>query len=248
VDDGSGGSPAEARQRWRIVFRRDVDTASDAHPETVEAWATALTGAGLPIAFSQGKTPRPRVALALPLPAQVVGEAELVDFALTERLTRVNVRTRLDGHLPAGDGLVDLFDVWLGEPTLAARLAAADYRLGLRAATAAELARACTGLLSRASLPRSRPKGDGRIVEYDLRPLLLGLELAGQTESAMSSEKSDAITLRMRLLVGQDATSGRPDEVVLALGDELDRALTVDQTVRERLLTADDLATMTGRG
>jgi radical SAM-linked protein len=248
VDDGSGGSPAAARQRWRIVFWRDADTFSDAHPETVEDWATALARAGLPVALSQGKTPRPRVALALPLPAHVAGEAELVDFALTERLTQVNVRTRLDGHLPSGDRLVDLFDVWLGEPTLAARLAAADYRLGLGSATAAELARACTGLLSRASLPRSRPKGDGRVVEYDLRPLLLGLEVAGHTDLAMDPEPSDSITVRMRLLVAQDATSGRPDEVVLALGDELDRALTIDQAVRERLLTVDDLATIAGRG
>jgi len=219
----------------------------DAHPETVEAWATALSGAGLPIAYSQGKAPRPRIALALPLPVGMAGEAELVDVALTERLTQPAVRARLAGHLPAADRLVDLFDVWLGEPTFASRLAAADYRLEVHPATSAEIARACAGLLAKASLPRSRPKGDGRVVEYDLRPLLMGLAVADGKDRAMGSGGSDAL-VRLRLVVAQDAASGRPDEVVLALGDELDRPLMVKETVRERLLTVDDLATMGERG
>ena len=62
----------------------------------------------------------------------MAGEAELVDVVLTERLTLAEVRARLAGHLPDGDRLIDLFDVWLGEPPLAARLAAADYRVDLR--------------------------------------------------------------------------------------------------------------------
>ena len=243
MDDRSGGSPAEARQRWRIVFRRDPDVAADARPETAEAWTAALSGAGLPIATSQARTPRPRITLAMPLPGGVAGEAELVDVVLTERLTVADLQARLAGHLPAGDTLVDLFDVWLGEPTMAARLGAADYRLEVGAATAAELAEACAGLLAATSLPRSRPKGDGRVVDYDLRPLLLGLEVSPGRASDAGSATSDVVTIRMRLQLSQDAASGRPDEVVQALRDALARPLTVERTIRERLLTTEDLAT-----
>jgi radical SAM-linked protein len=248
VDDRSGGSPAEARQRWRIVFRRDPDVTADVHPETAEAWAAALSGAGLPIATSQAKTPRPRIALAMPLPGGVAGEAELVDFVLTERMTLADVRARLVGQLPAGDTLVDLFDVWLGEPTMAAQLGAADYRVEVRAATTAELAEACTGLVAATSLPRSRPKGDGRVVEYDLRPLLLGLEVPADRARDVGSAATDAVTIRMRLRLSQDAASGRPDEVVQAIGDGLARPLIVERTVRERLVTIDDVAPMEARG
>jgi hypothetical protein len=173
----------------------------------------------------------------------VAGEAELVDVVLIERLTVADTRARLAGHLPAGDTLVDLFDVWLGEPTMAARLGASDYRLEVGAATAAELAEACAGLLAATSLPRSRPKGDGRVVDYDLRPLLLGLEVSPGRAGDAGSVRTDVVTLRMRLQLSQDAASGRPDEVVQALGDALARPLSVERTIRERLLTIEDLAT-----
>jgi radical SAM-linked protein len=239
VDELSGRAPVEARQRWRIVFRRDPDTSASSDVETAEAWVSALSGSGLPIAFSQGKAARARIALAAPLPAGVAGEAELVDVALTERLTRAELKAGLDGNLPSGDRLVDVFDVWLGEPTLASRLAAADYRALLHPPSASALTQACTHILARTGLPRSRPKGDG-LVEYDLRPLVLGLGVsnhAGPTER----DRTNVTTMRMRLRMVPDAASGRPDEVILALGDELGSPLVVDSIVRERLLTVDEL-------
>ena len=61
------------------------------------------------------------------------------------------------------------------------------------------------------------------------------------------SASTDVVTIRMRLQLSQDAASGRPDEVVQAIGDALARPLTVERTIRERLLTIDDLATMEER-
>ena len=184
----------------------------------------------------------------MPLPGGVAGEAELVDVVLTERMTLSEIRARLEGNLPAGDTLVDLFDVWLGEPTMAARLGAADYRLEVGGATSAELAEACARLLAATSLPRGRPKGDGRVVEYDLRPLLLRLDVSAGPASDEGSATTTAVTLWMRLQLAQDAASGRPDEVVQALGDAVARPLTVLRAVRERLLMIDDLAATHGRG
>ena len=48
--------------------------------------------------------------------------ASSLDLVLTERLTRAELRERLERACPAGRRIVDLFDVWLGEPSLAARL------------------------------------------------------------------------------------------------------------------------------
>jgi radical SAM-linked protein len=199
----------------------------------------ALAAAGLPLAFSQGRTVRPRVALAAALPVGVAGEAELADVVLTERLTRPDVRARIEGRLPDGHRLVDLFDVWLGEPSLAARLAAADYRLEVRGAGAAELVEACRMLLASNTLERSRSKGEGRSVAYDLRPLILALDpLPGPSASDSATETA---TVRMRLRHGQEGGAGRPDEVVLALGERLGRQLTIASAIRERLLTSDEL-------
>jgi radical SAM-linked protein len=179
------------------------------------------------------------VALAAALPIGVAGEAELADVVLTERLTQSEVRSRLDGRLPDGHRLVDLFDVWIGEASLAASLAAADYRLDVRGAGVAELSEACRALLASTTLERTRSKGEGRSVAYDLRPLLLGL---GALPGAGASDAAGgAATVSMRLHHGQEGGAGRPDEVILALGEWLGRQVSVASAVRERLLTSDEL-------
>jgi radical SAM-linked protein len=226
VIDRPDGSPDEPRQRWRIVFARDAATTGP-RSDDMAAWTDALGRSGLPVAYSLGKTPRPRLSIAAPLPNGVSAEAELADLVLTERLTAMGARARLAGHLPAGHRLVDLFDVWLGAPALTAQLAAADYRVSVLGATTTELGVSCATLLCAGALERTRPKGDGRTVTYDLRPLIVDLSA---TESG---------SLRMRLRHAQDGPAGRPEEVVLALGETLDRPLELGPTVRERLLTVD---------
>lgn len=236
--DRSGGPSSEARQRWRVVFARDAEARFLAHLEAVTQWERALRRAGVPVTLSGGNAPRPKLAFAAPLPLGMLGERELVDIVLAERLTLPTLRSRLEGQLPAGYRLVDLFDVWLGEPAAASRLAAADYRVAVRGASAAELAGAAEALLAADSLGRARPRGEGRSVAYDLRPLLLELNMA----DAPGPEASGApASVRMRLRHAQEGVAGRPEEVVLALGEALDRVLELDVIVRERLLVADEL-------
>lgn len=238
MDDRSGERPAEPRQRWRIVFGRPAPPSPE-HGDGVAGWETALAAARLPVAFSQGRNARPRVSLAAALPVGVAGEAELAEVVLTERLTRSEVRSRLEGRLPDGHRLVDLFDVWLGEPSLAASLAAADYRLEVRGAGGAELGGACRGLLASTSLQRTRSKGEGRSVAYDLRPLLQRLD--AEPGAGASDGAGGEATVWMRLHHGQEGGAGRPDEVVLALGEWLGQPVAIASAVRERLLTSDEL-------
>ncbi len=234
--DRPDGSPDQPRQRWRIVFARGagVPTTSSAAPA---AWEAALASADLPVAYSLGKSPRPRLGIAALLPSGMSGEAELADLVLTERLTVADLRSRLDGHLPAGHRLVDLYDVWLGAPSVMAQLVAADYRVQVSGAMTSELAATCTTLIAAASLERSRQKGDGRAVGYDLRPLILSL--AAESLAGPAAEPTPDTTLRMRLRHAQDGPAGRPDEVVLAFGESIGRPLELGSIVRERLLTTD---------
>ncbi len=236
--DRPDGSPDEPRQRWRIVFARDA-AVRDPATGTGAAWDAALAPTGLPIARSLGKSPRPRITVGAPLPVGMVGEAELADLVLTERLPVAEVRARLVGHLPEGHRLVDLHDVWLGAPTLIAQIVAADYRATVRGASEAELGAACSELVAATGIERTRQKGEGRAVAYDLRPLILTLT-AGPSASA-SEGGGDAATVRMRLRHAQDGPAGRPDEVILALSEALGRPLDGGSIVRERLLTADML-------
>ncbi len=226
--DASGAASGEVRQRWRIAFARG-EPILDLGPSALSAlWEEAFGRAGLPVALSQGRNPRPKLAPAAPLPAGMPAEHELLDAILSARVPRSTVRSSLTAVLPAGLGLVDLFDVWTGAPALTAALAAADYRVAIAGPPAAIPADGCTRLLAARALPRERVKGEGKVVRYDLRPLILGLEVAGDD-------------LRMRLRHEQERGIGRPDEVLLALAEAIGTPVETGIVIRERLWTVDEL-------
>jgi hypothetical protein len=92
-----------------------------------------FVGAGLPLAVAGSARPRPRVALAAPLPRGATADAELVELFLAERLPVDEVRQRVTLGLPEGVRLLALQDEWIGAPSLAKRVAAVVYRADVEA-------------------------------------------------------------------------------------------------------------------
>ena len=129
--------------------------------------------------------------------------------------------------------LVELHDVWLAGPPLAGRVMGADFRvhLGADAPGGEALQKACAAILGERRLPRRRPKGD-TAMEYDLRPLLLDVGVIGAGPPPL---------LHVRTRFHPELGTGRPDEVVAALGDVLGVELAPTTIVRERLLLSEDL-------
>ncbi len=222
----------EPRQRWRLTVRRAADAPLLGQRELAAAWDDAVEMSGLPVFRGDPAKPRPRVVFGAPLTVGMASDGELLEIVLTERLPAWQVREALDGRLPDGWSLVDLADVWLGGPALAGRVAAADYRVTLGGDVAWDaVTGAAVALLAARSLPRERAKGDG-VVRYDLRPLLVDVGVV---------DPGPPVTVRIRTRSHAELGTGRPEEVVLALGDELGTTLTIETIVRERLLLADEL-------
>ncbi len=224
--------PPEARQRWRLTFSRrpagEGETPSGR--DYISLWEAALAESGLPVATNDAG--RYRFALAAPLPARTSGSAELADLWLTERSPAWRVREGLEGVLPAGHALVALEDIWPGAPALAGRVAAADYVVALEGSVDEPAIAAAAGrLLAADRLPRERAKGGG-VKSYDLRPLLISIDTAVEDER---------VVVRVRTRIHPELGSGRPEEVVAALADACASVLEPLETVRERLVLADDL-------
>jgi radical SAM-linked protein len=228
----------EPRQRWRIVFRRDEDARFLAHLDAMKLWERALRRAGIPVAQTEGMSPRPRVVFAAPLPIGMLAEREIVDIVLSRRLTVADLRGRLTASLPPGFGLVDLYDVWLHAPSVASQLAGATYRMDLAGTPGASVAGTAVrdgvaSLVAAERLDRQRQK-EKRTVRYDLRPLLVAIDVLGWDDAGSGSG-----TLRIDLRHSQEEGTGRPDEVVAALGETLETGLVVVQGTRERLTLVD---------
>jgi hypothetical protein len=237
VEHGSG--PAEEstpevattpRQRWRLVLSRELGAPSLTGRDLVAAWEAALDDSGLPIHRPIGKA-RARISLGAPVPGSIALEHELADIVLTEFCPAWAVREALAGSVPDGWRLIDVHDVWLGAPALAGQVAAADYRIELGDADPAVVEQAATRVLASAHLPRERLKG-GASVAYDLRPLLVDVAVV---------DAAPPVVIRARTRFDPVLGTGRPEEVVAALGDAAGTELAIGDTVRERLILADEL-------
>jgi radical SAM-linked protein len=235
----------EAVQRWRIAFRRGSPALELGPPEIARAWEAGLAGAGIPVLMSAATKPRPRLAFAAPLPPGRVAEYDLADLVLGERWSLPRLRAALAAALPAGFEVVDLNDVWLGAPAITAMLNAMSHRATVVGAGTAELAAAGRGLLAVDRLERTRAKGAEQRLAYDLRPLILELEVSDDPASVHSTAGSGSTPIvRMALRTSSDGPSGRPDEVILAIGEAAGRDLQMVELVRERLWTSDEIPTL----
>jgi radical SAM-linked protein len=222
---------AEPRQRWRLVVARAADAPEQPQRDLADAWVAAIEAAGLPVAWTEGARSRPRIAFGAPLPVGMAADAELIDVVMTERWPAWRVRDALTGHLPTGWRLVGLADVWLAGPPLAGRIAAADYRVVLTGRPPVERLRAAAAAVLAASrLPRKRAKGEAQ-VEYDLRPLLIDVSIAD----------GPPVIVTTRTRFHPEIGTGRPEEVLAALGDRLGLPLEASSIVRERVLLTEDL-------
>ncbi len=235
VVEPAGDTPTpsrEPRQRWRLTFARRTSVGEPAAIGRAYAtlWEAALLGSGLPVVIVDSG--RPRFSLAAQLPAGAAGRAELADTWLTARWPAWRVREALGPVLPPDHELVGCEDTWLGAPALPGRVAAADYLVELSEPLDRALAEvAARRLLGAASLPRVRTKGTSTKT-YDLRPLLLAIDV---------EPSSSGGRVRVRTRLHPELGSGRPDEVIAALGEELGVTLTPIAIARERLVLIEDL-------
>lgn len=165
--------------------------------------------AGLPIAYSQGFHPQPKISLAAALPLGFSSRGEVLDVRLNEELTVTDISTRLQESLPPDIKIIDVQSVDERLPALQTQVLSAAYNVHLtEAIDGSELTRRVEMLMNSESLLRER-----RGKSYDLRPLIEMLSVI--------TEANGKVWLKMTLASREGAT-GRPEEVLSALGIEAD--------------------------
>src|SRR3984893_18449491 len=80
------------------------------HPDVARVVGRGVRRAGLPIAYSAGFTPHPRISYAGGAQTGVASEAEYLSLALTARQAETQVCRRLDAALPDGIDVIDVTD------------------------------------------------------------------------------------------------------------------------------------------
>ncbi|WP_218079787.1 TIGR03960 family B12-binding radical SAM protein [Anthocerotibacter panamensis] len=118
-----------AVQRLRIRFGKIGEMRFLGHLDLVRLWERALRRADLPIAFTQGFHPLPRVTMASALALGMTSTGEWVDFELTQRISPEEFRTRLAARLPEGIPLYEIQELPLKASSCPQLLDQARYTL-----------------------------------------------------------------------------------------------------------------------
>ena len=192
--------------RYRITFTRDRGVRFVGHLDLAKTWERILRRADLPVAHSQGFHPLPKITFASALPVGCTSEAELMDVVLAKPLAPSEVVGRLAPTLPAGIFVTSVAEVPLNVPALQAELRWAEYLVTIETSESREQIEAKVRMFTEAlSVMRER-----RGKSYDLRPLVLSLQVEGTSGTAAQ--------IAMRLKADANAGTGRPDQVLSALG------------------------------
>ena len=191
-------------QRLRLTFSKDGPAQYISHLDLVRTFERSLIRASIPVAYTKGYNPQPKLQFAAPLPLGFTSSCEVLDLWLVRRIDQNEAFVSLGEKLPIGLGLSNLSEVRLLLPALQTMINKAEYHVWPSTDLKADELVVQVESLQEASTSIRIRRGK----EYDLRPLIYELE-AGTT--SQTSPK-----LRMVLALGANR-SGRPDEVLKAL-------------------------------
>jgi radical SAM-linked protein len=192
--------------RVRITFAKTEPMRYTGHLDLHRTWERTLRRASLPLAYSQGFKPHPRIVLACALPLGCTSQQELVDIWLDESIAAEQIKHAIQVAAPLGLEILQVADVDPGLPALPTQVQASEYHITLRDPVP-DLDEALRRVVTAGALPRI-----WRDKAYDLRPLIFQIERL--------TDDGDGCQRIMVVLSAKEASTGRPEEVLRALGIE----------------------------
>lgn len=199
--------------RIRITFAKQGALRYTGQLDLHKLWERAARRANLPLAYSQGFHPQPKINIAAALPLGFSSRCEVMDMKLEQEIPLEGLREKLQGTLPTGIQVLNVENADERAPALQTQVVAAEYEVTLtEPVDGSELRRKVDSVLESASIIRER-----RGKTYDLRPLIEALSCVESDSLLSVQEQAPALQIFMRLTAREGAT-GRPEEVLNVLG------------------------------
>lgn len=205
--------------KYRLQFSKTGETKFVSHLDLVRLFSRAFKRAQLPLAYSEGFNPHPKMSIGIPLSVGVTSECELLDAELFREVDSEEIRTRLNKKMPTGVSILKVRPLAQGEKKLSA-VYGAQYRITLldTEISAEELEKFLS--LDAVEIEKKTKRSQ---------------KMTDIASDIFSIERMDARTLRMNLATGSSANL-KPEVVLAAMQLYLPDFRTEDFDVhRERI-------------
>jgi radical SAM-linked protein len=188
------------------------------HLDLHHSWERTFRRSGLPLAYTQGFHPQPRINLACALPLGFTSQCEMIDVWLEENFSLDQIQEALAAALPPGLSVHAIEVIDPQAPALQTQVNSTIYIITFLDKIP-DLDERLHRMISAEHLPRQR-----RSKPYDLRPLIEAL-------STLSRDEFGQDIIRVQL-AAREAATGRPEELL----DELGIKFETTRVHREELL------------
>ena len=206
--------------RYRINYAKEDGMRYTSNLDVHKMWERTFRRAKLPLVYSQGFHPQPKIQQASPLPLGFLSKNELVDFLLDQDINTDSLKENLSSTLPSGIVINNINQIDLQQPALQTQTEASEYHIFfLDPIDEKLLIKQISTILSETSIKRIR-----RGKSYDLRPLILEIDLVPESP----------LFLKM-LLKSKEGATGRPEEVLSELNIPVESA----RIIRNQIILID---------
>jgi len=215
VRPGEAANPAPPTvQRIRLRFAKRARLRFLSHRDVARSFERAVRRAGVPVAYSQGFSPHPRLSWVGAAPTGAASEAEYVEIGLTRPLDPGGLAGALDAALPEG---LDVLAAAVAEGApLADRIDASSWRIELPGVEPAELRAAVAAVTGRESVVVERVTPSGcRTV--DMRAAIVSVDVGAPAVFPARAAAESGVCAILTAVVRQTTPAVRPDDVLGAL-------------------------------
>ena len=188
----------------RIKFSKEDKIRFVSHRDVARLFERALRKLRVPVAYSEGFSPRPKLSFGLALSVGHESDAEYLDVRLDEPVDLEALTPQLTAALPAGINVTAAELLPPGAPSLQQAVACCDWEIEVIGLPEAEVASIASNIVaaSEVSIERERK---GKTTVADVRPAILRLEIMGPTTNGVqlaATLATDLVSLRPTELVG----------------------------------------------
>ena len=194
--------------RYRLLFTKDAPVKYISHLDLSKLFHRAFRRAGLPVAYSEGFNPHPKISLASALRLGTTSSAEYLDVDFSAEIDPAEVRTRLQDATPVGIEIGGVQIIPQEAPAAMALINAAAYHLSCqKTAGALSTQQILTEILAEEKILITRNTKNGS-KEINVRALIHQADIV--------CEDDEQVVIHL-LLAASDQGTGRPEEVGMLL-------------------------------
>ena len=201
-----GPPPPPVVQKIRLRYTKRGRLRFTSHRDFARAFERALRRANVPMGYSAGFSPHPKISYVGAAPTGVASEAEYLEIGLAERVDVEQLRLALDESLPLGLDVVEAVEA--GPGSLPDRIQASEWLIRLPEVPPAQAAEALATFLDAAEVPVERMTKNG--------PRTLDARAAVVSARVVPDEAGEGCAI-LRVVVRHVTPAVRPDDVLTGL-------------------------------